>query len=512
VPGIAPLAAPPPMGDVPVAAPAPVARGGTVLGVAVPGVAPTAPARPDDGIIPSGRYDPNDYANVPAVKPAPVGTAPANVRPRLQHTAIGAAPVIPAPAPPEEEPLPEAPARREAKGFPIGMVAAGIGGLVLVGGIAIALLVRSAPPIQAQPRLDAQNNEVLHLTCDNCPDGTEASLDNQKATFKAGQADLALAKPLDVGENKLAVAIKRKGVGRDETVTLVVPVAFHIRADLTDIGAKPPVIQVRVAAAPGTEVTVDKKPLALDASGKGAYAVDVSADTEGPNPEVGLIDRKIPYTVTLKGGKPESGLVSARIAVVPLRVDTPSAHAVVEGATFPLAGQAAPGSTVTIDGAAVDVSADGSFAMTEAASPTVPGDASFELRASAQGRAPRTVHLTVKHVKSLDAEAKAVEAAGGLLAYDALAADIAGSVGKGTVIAGEVLEARVTGHQTIALVSSSRGCATGPCLARVIASEDAKPLARGKQVRAYGHVTRAVTTSSGKTIPEVEADFVVRGR
>src|SRR5581483_10266449 len=50
--------------------------------------------------------------------------------------------------------------------------------------------------------------------------------------------------------------------------------------------------------------------------------------------------------------------------------------------------------------------------------------------------------------------------------YDAIAADIAGSAGKATVIAGEVVEARVTGHQTIALVSSARGCANGPCLAR----------------------------------------------
>jgi hypothetical protein len=379
---------------------------------------------------------------------------------------------------------------------------------VLVGGGAIALLARGSSPLVAQPRLDAQGNEVLHLACENCPDGTVASLDTGKAEFKAKEADLPLTKSLDVGDNKLTVKIDRPGSGRDEDVNLVVPVAFRIRADLGDIGAKPPVITVRVGAVPGTDISVDGKPLALDGSGKAAYAVDVSSDTEGATEDVRVIDRKIPYVVTLKGSKPESGTVNARIAVVPLRLDAPSVHAVIDKGSFTIAGQTVAGGAVTIDDKAAPTQPDGSFADTRDA--PAGSSLSLELRATAQGRAPRTVHVTVKRVTSLDAEAKDAEKTP-LVTYDQIAPDIASKVGQRAVIAGEILESRVAGHQTIALVNDVRGCKSGPCLARVIASEDAK-IARGDNVRAYGTVTRAVTTSAGKTVPELEADFVVRGR
>ena len=119
----------------------------------------------------------------------------------------------------------------------------------------------------------------------------------------------------------------------------------------------------------------------------------------------------------------------------------------------------------------------------------------------------------MKRVASLDAEARSVESSAAELTYDQIAPDIASKVGKSAAVSGEVLESRVTGHQTIALVNDVRGCASGPCLVRVIASEEAqKTLARGQSVRAYGTITRPVTTSTGKAIPEVEADFVVRGR
>jgi len=83
--------------------------------------------------------------------------------------------------------------------------------------------------------------------------------------------------------------------------------------------------------------------------------------------------------------------------------------------------------------------------------------------------------------------------------------------GQRAVVAGEVIEARPSGHQVIALVSDTRGCRSGPRVARIVASEDAR-IARGEGVRVYGTVTGAVTTPNGKTVPEVVADFVVPGK
>jgi hypothetical protein len=397
---------------------------------------------------------------------------------------------------------------------PLALVAALVGALVLLVGGAVLFLYRSAPPLTGKPQLDAQDNEVLHLQCESCADGTTVTLDGAKATFRANQTDLALAVPLKVGSNDVALTLDRPGAGRDEQVKLVVPLAFRIRADLSQIDAKPPTILVRVAAAPGSEVTVDKKPLTLDAAGTGSYAIDVSADTDGPTEDVRLIDRRIDYTISApagaKGVPPSSGQVTARVAVVPLRVDAPSAHAVVDGASFTIAGQTLAGGTVSIDGQPATMQPDGTFVATHAAT-TDP--ASIEIRASAPTHAPRSAHVTVKRTTSFEAEAKAAEqATPPPLTYDQITPDIASRVGQRAVLAGEVLEApRVAGHQAIVLVSDTRACKAGPCLARILASEDVK-LARGQSVRAYGTVTRAVTTSTGKTVPELQADFIARGK
>ena len=508
IPGIAPLRDPDPN------APAVNAqnqgaqsmnRGGTMMGVAVPGIAPMNP-----GMTPNPPYAQQAHAQYGQ---GAQGMAPApNVRGKLANTSLSQAPILPMPPPfvEDDAPAPSAPRKRATRGVPIGVVAAIIGGIVLVGGGIIAALYRGTPPIAAQPKLDAQGNEQLHLRCDNCKDGTIVELDGAKTTFHAGDADLPLTKSLEVGENLITLHVDRPGVGRDETVKLVVPVAFRIRADLANIGARPPVITVRVAAAPATDVTVDGKALALDPSGKGAYALDVSAETEGLTDELRVIDRKIPYTVTLKGAKAESGVVSARVAVVPIRLDGPSSHAVIDQPSFVLAGQTSIGAAITLNDKPVTVNADGTFAQSFDAKTL--GEIPIEIRATAPSRAPRTAHVTVKHVASLDAEAKAAEAQGPLT-YDAINADIASKIGQRAVIAGEVVEARVVGHQMIALVDDRRGCAnrSAQCLARVVTGEQAK-VAKGDMVRAYGRVTRAVTATNGKVVPEIEGDFVVKGR
>jgi hypothetical protein len=502
IPGIAPIREPS------AGSPAPMQpqlsnRSGTMVGVAVPGIAPVHPGMAHPGTAQPGMGAP------------PMAQPPHRVRPGLANTALSQAPILPMPAPfiDDEPPVPSVPRRRQKSGVPLAVVAGIIGGIVLVGGIVIALLYRGAPPISAQPRLDAQGNEELHLRCDNCKDGTVAELNGAKTTFHSGEADLALTKSLEVGDNPLTLHIDRPGVGRDEALNLVVPVAFRIRADLADIGAKPPVITVRVAAGPGTEVKVDGKPLALDPSGKGAYALDVSADTEGFTDELRVIDRKIPYTVTLNGGLPENGVVSARVAVAPLRLDSPSSHAVTDQATFMLAGRTQAGASITLNEKPASVSADGTFAQSFDAKTL--GEMPIEIRTSAPSRAPRTAHITVKRVASLEAEARAVEAQSPL-GFDAINADITSKIGQRAVIAGEVIEARTVGHQVIALIDDRRECAQraaqgGPCLARVTLGEDAK-IARGDVVRAYGRVLTAVKASNGKMLPDIEGDFVVKGR
>jgi hypothetical protein len=417
-------------------------------------------------------------------------------------------PYVPPPEPLKDEPAPLPPRIVRKKGVPIALVGVISAALVLIGGIAIALLWRSGPPITAQPRSATDGRDLLHLSCDpkSCADGTVVTLGSARAVFAAGEADLALAEPLRIGENTLTLVIDRPGMGRDESLKLVVPVAYRVRADVSTMYGPRPSITIRVEARPGTDVRIDGKPVPLDASGVGAYSVEESLATEGPADESRVVSIDLPYVVVQKGGVTEKGTASARIAVAPLRVDAPGMHAVVDESAALVAGRAAKGSTVTVEGQPVPIGPDGAFEA------TVPlgelGDHSVEVRAGTAALMPRRVHALITRVANLSDAAKQFEQQHPI-GYDAAMADIAGKTGQPIVVTGEVLDARSSGHRTLVLVDDRRGCAKGPCLSRVIVGRD-MPLAHGDVVSAYGLVARAFSAPNGQTVPEVEAQFILR--
>jgi len=496
-----PAAAPAPAAAAPAAvfaSPAPMNR--TMLGVAMPGIAPTQPPSEDAPPPPPSFQAPVEAASLPPRRPQAM-TLPLQVQ------------YVPPPEPLREHAAP-APPRivRKKGGVPLSVVALITGGVVLAGGLALAILWRGAPPITGQPRATADGRDVLHLVCEtkSCKDGTVVALGGMKTTFMAGEADLQLAAPLHVGDNVLELMVDRPGMGRDETVKLVVPVAYRVSADVTTMNAPHPTVTIRVEARPGTEATVDGKPLPLDASGVGAYAIDERSATEGAADESRIVSVEVPYTVATQGHAPEKGTVSARVAVAPLRVDSPGARAIVDEDKVLVAGRAAKGASVTVDGAAVTVGPDGAF---ETLVPmTAPGDRAVDVRGEVHGAAgtlmPRTVHVTVSRVASLADAAKDFEQQKPL-GYDAAMSDIVGKAGQPIVVDGQVIESRGSGHRTLALVDDKRGCAKSPCLTRVVVFRDL-PLAHGDSLRAYGLVARGFTTPAGQTIPEVDSLFVQR--
>jgi hypothetical protein len=463
----------------------------TMLGVAVPGIAPTRPGE---------AKAPTPEPPKPVVKREP--------RPRGVDAPLP--PIVPAPAPLSDAPPPPPPKIVRRGGVPLAGVALGAGALVLAGGVAIALLWRRPPPITALARVTPEGTDVLHLTCDpaSCADGTVAQLDGSSATFAGGASDLPLAQPLHVGSNSLTLKIDRPGMGRDEMLSLAVPVAYRVRADVAPMNDPHPSIVIHVEAVAGSTAQVDGKPVALDGAGNGTYAIDESIATEGPADESRIVALDIPYSVASPGQPANAGTVSARVAVAPLRVDTPGARAVVDTDHVLLAGRAAKGATVTIDGAATPVSSEGGF---ETQVPlAAPGPIAVEVRSGTTALATRTVHVVIKRVTSLADEAKAFEKQS-TLGYDAALTNLATDVGQPIVVEGEVIEPRASGHRTLLLVDDRRGCAKGPCLARVVVGQELAA-ARGDRLRAYGHIARGFTTPSGQTVPEVEADFVLRAK
>jgi hypothetical protein len=472
-----------------------------MLGVAIPGIAPLAASQAP---APPASHGPASVRHGDGPMQAPVRRA----APLASTVAL-----VAAPAPLEEVSAPSAPRIVKTGGVSLVTVAAILGGLVAVGGVAAAFLLRHPPPISAQPKASPDGKDILHLTCDpsSCKDGTTVALGAIKTSFTGGQADLTLADPLRVGDNDLALQITRPGLGRDESVKMVVPVAFRMHADLTTMTAMTsahPSITVRAEALPGSDVKVDGKPVTLDANGVGSYAIDETAATEGPADESKAIAVDVPYVVVPKGGTAQNGTVSARVSVAPLRVDAPGTRGVFEEDHVLVAGRAAKGANVTVDGTAVQVGPDGSFETTLAV-PNV-GDRTVDVRGGTSALSPRTMHVALRRVKSLADEAKAFEAQK-TISYAAAMGNVAAATGQPIVLEGEVFESRGSGHRTLVLLDNRRGCSGGPCIVKVVIGREVK-LSRGEIWRAYGTVTGGSPNAAGQTTLEVTADFVLRSK
>jgi hypothetical protein len=449
-----------------------------MLGVAMPGIAPLHPGAP----------------------PEPAWSPPADAAPAAYAPPPAAEPWAPPSAPSRREP--RAPAQAEPKSP--ALIALAAGGALALGAIAFALLWKNPPPLTAQPRADASGKDVLHLTCASCADGTQAKIDGVVATFAHGAVDVPLAHPLGVGENHLTVVIDRPGNGRDESVPLVVPVAYRVRPDLSALDASPPSLRIAVEAQPGASVAIDGKPLALGADGHASYAFDVSAECAGFSDDAKTIERTIAYTITPRGGSKDDGQVGVRVGVVPLHLDAPGTRPIVDAATVLVAGRTARGAAVTVGGKPAQVAADGSFTF---AASVQPGESDLEVRASAPGMAPRTGRVHLQRVASLAVEAREFAAKAKLSISD-LSADPGKHVGEPIVVAGEVIESRAASHQTVVLLDT-QPCTEKSCLVRVVRPGDAT-LARGEHVRAFGWVTGEF--KGPPPVPELEASFLLKGR
>jgi hypothetical protein len=475
LPGIAPTH------DKPAPQRAPVERAGTLLGVAAPGIAPIRP-----GVAPT---QPLQAAHAPA----PAAPLP---------------PIVPAPAPLVVEPLPAAPQVGKKKGVPAVAVVGIVFALVaIIGSTAAILVLRGGAPLSAQPRLDETGKESLEIRCESCPDGTVVSLGASSSKIAGATAILPLPAPLSIGDNDLEMKIDRPPPGRDETVKVHVPVAYRVKADLSSLTASPAAITVRVEALAGAEVTVDGKPVTLDSSGRGSQAIDVTSEVEGPSDEQKSIDKKIAFAIKPKGAAAaENGELVVRTGIAPLHIDAPGLELYTDRSTGNVAGQIKPGGTLSIDGQNVTVDPQGRFGV------RVELPASSEkvltIVANAPPLAPRTVRAKLVRVASLDAAAKTLDAKAPL-AFDAYGADPKSKLGQLVVVDGEIQEIRVTQGHTVMAVEEKKACSAGPkaCVVRVVHGEEVRG-ARGDAVRAYGRI-EGTAALNGSTIPDVEGSLVL---
>jgi hypothetical protein len=117
----------------------------------------------------------------------------------------------------------------------------------------------------------------------------------------------------------------------------------------------------------------------------------------------------------------------------------------------------------------------------------------------------------VRRVEGFDKAARDFPASESPLGYAAVAADIAGSLGKAVTLTGDVSETKKQDFVTVMLVEVSSGCPSGSaCTVRLVQAGD-NPAKRGDTLRVFGHVARAFKWPGHPDVPEIEVDFTLKG-
>ncbi|HEY6728300.1 MAG TPA: hypothetical protein VI197_30025 [Polyangiaceae bacterium] len=437
----------------------------TVLGVAMPGI---APIRPGEAKAPPP----------PVVAPEPVFMPP-------------------------PEPLPPAPGPRRLL---YGVFVGAFLGLVIAS-VAAFYFLSSPFSVEAKVVLDPNGDEQLQVLCSDCPDGTTSEINGQMTKFAGGKALVTLADPLKVGNNSLSISLLKPGDNQAETLELTVPVDFRIKGDLSGLSNDPPAARVTIQAIPGTTVILDGGALALDAGGTGQHVIDVSRDLTGESPATATFERKVPYTITPPNAAAERGEVTMRASITPLTLDAPGPSIVIDSANFMLAGRTSKGGAVSVAGRAITVDPQGRFAQLMSVSSA--GETTIVVRASSQDHAPRLVPVRIRRVENLADEAQRLKGES-RAPYTSFGAGGDKNKGQSLLFDAIVVETRTDSHTTVLLLNVTSGCSGGNCLARVIYGAKLA-LKKDQAVTVSGTLAGSVDgPRAGTKIPELRADLVVR--
>jgi hypothetical protein len=393
------------------------------------------------------------------------------------------------------------------RGVPMLAAVAMVGAAGLFAAAAVVwLFYRGHGSIEARATALADGKEQLELTCAACDDGTVARLDAANATFAGHHASLPLSRPLKVGENPITITLVAPR-GKQSFVDISVPIAFRVRGDTSGLDAPTPELRVLVSALAGSNVTVDGKPVALNAEGEGRYVLDVSAEVTGLDASVKALERRLPYIVTPPNGPSQTGAVSLQAGITPLVIDAPGPAVLLETSNFVLAGRTAKAGALTVSDRPITVDPTGRFAQMMNVS--APGETTIIIRATSKDTAPRLFPLRVKRVDSLVREAERVRQRA-TSNYAAIAEQAETKRGWAVALDGVSVDARTENYNTVVVMDVQGGCAHAPCLARVTYGAPFS-LAQGDKFSAFGEVMGVVDgPRSGSKIPEIRADFLIK--
>ena len=299
--------------------------------------------------------------------------------------------------------------------------------------------------------------------------------------------------------------------------TLVVPYTF--RATVDAAAAEPTVVLTfRLASPEGRTLQVAGADVELAADGTATWNSTVEAlrGKEGVFSEKPTrVDLTLPFAVHDATGVVAEGTATTSAPIVPLRVDFPADGGRTTDESVWVRGETTPGSTLTLDGAAVTVAENGAFAVEV---PLADGaERTLALRAGRAGAVARVATVVVRRTTAAELTRAADEWAAALterLGFGDFAAAADSFLGRRVDLRGRISSVPATreGVSSFVLyVDTASGCPAAEVCAVMVHVPTAQTLSERDQVRVLGEIQGREKTTSDRfpELPAVRAAFVV---
>lgn len=263
----------------------------------------------------------------------------------------------------------------------------------------LVLLLRSprTPQVDVSAKIvSTETGEALMFEVPSAPEGSKIRFGGQEKPLAAGRASFALAADsLRVGDN-LVLADVVQPDAELASVRITLAVFYRIWVDTAALRAERSALDVVVTALPGTHVTLDGEDLKLDDAGRGvrSYPIDVVGEAKS-----GVIEHVVRYRVQPPSGDTVVDELRTRIPVAMMQIDRPGREVITDKDSIEIAGAAGKDTRIHLDKTAIPVK-DGRF-LYRLMLPE-PGEYKPRLVASAAGKAPLGVALSIRRVRDLN--------------------------------------------------------------------------------------------------------------